>query len=409
MTPILSKLQVNPNNPRTITSDKFLKLKKSLREFPSMLELRPIIYDENNIVLGGNMRLKALQELEQEGVEIKESWFKKTSELTEEQKREFIIKDNVPFGEWDEDLLANEWSDLPLDEWGVDTAGWKSNEVIEDEPPEVEEGGPVSKLGEVYQLGRHRIVCGDSTDVNIIERLIGDSVVKTVFTSPPYNMGGDMYANYRDNLKSEDYIRFNLDVIKNILPYLRGYIFWNMSYNRNARWEFIEIMGRIIKETGLGFLELIVWDKGHGLPITSSGLLTREYEDILMVADQDTIQREIDLYFVGGTERKAFFNKRTGKAITNYWRVDTNKTQIDDNKACFPVNLPARGVRLTTNEGDIVLDPFLGSGSTLIACEQLGRVCYGVEYDPKLCDVIRRRYAKFIGKEEEWVQITPKL
>ena len=103
------KLILNPDNPRTITKDKFDKLKKSIREFPRMLDLRPIIYDENLVILGGNMRYKALEELEAEGFEIKDNWFLSVKDLTEVQKKEFVVKDNVPFADWDWDILANEW------------------------------------------------------------------------------------------------------------------------------------------------------------------------------------------------------------------------------------------------------------------------------------------------------------
>ena len=114
----LSKLKGNPNNPRIIKDDKFKKLVKSISEFPKMLELRPIIVDENFIVQGGNMRLKALQELKYK--DIPDEWVKQVSDLTEEQKKEFIIKDNVGFGEWDFDDLANNWDVEKLNEWGLD-------------------------------------------------------------------------------------------------------------------------------------------------------------------------------------------------------------------------------------------------------------------------------------------------
>ena len=114
----LSELKVNPQNPRLIKDVKFRLLCDSIKSFPEMMELRPIICDENNVILGGNMRYKALKELKMN--EVPASWVKKTSELTEEQKKQFIIKDNNSFGEYDYDMLANEWSDLPLQDWGVD-------------------------------------------------------------------------------------------------------------------------------------------------------------------------------------------------------------------------------------------------------------------------------------------------
>jgi ParB-like chromosome segregation protein Spo0J len=111
----ISEVKTNPKNPRLIKDDKFRKLVKSIQEFPQMLELRPIVVDENNIVLGGNMRLKACKE-----AGLKEVYIVKAENLTELQKDEFIVKDNVGFGEWDWDMLANEWDTEKLDEWGLD-------------------------------------------------------------------------------------------------------------------------------------------------------------------------------------------------------------------------------------------------------------------------------------------------
>jgi hypothetical protein len=120
----INKLKPNPKNPRTINKSKFERLKKSLSEFPKMLELRPIVVDENFVVLGGNMRLKALRELG-----IKEAFYIQEKELTEEQKNQFIIKDNASFGDWDWDILANEWETKELKEWGVDV--WQPEEELE--------------------------------------------------------------------------------------------------------------------------------------------------------------------------------------------------------------------------------------------------------------------------------------
>jgi hypothetical protein len=134
---LFEKLQLNPKNPRTISRGDFVKLKESIKGFPEMLEKRPLVYDENFVVLGGNMRLRALKELVAEGFEIKDSYFQNASGWTEDQKREFVIKDNISNGEWDNDVLANEWSDLPLAEWGLDVPNL--NEPIKPEVPFTEE------------------------------------------------------------------------------------------------------------------------------------------------------------------------------------------------------------------------------------------------------------------------------
>ncbi len=123
----LSDIRPNPNNPRVIKDDKFKKLVKSIQDFPQMLELRPIVVNDEMIVLGGNMRLKALQHLG-----IKETYIIKAGELTEKQEQEFIIKDNVGYGEWDWDQLANEWDVEDLDEWGLDLPLDKQIDLLED-------------------------------------------------------------------------------------------------------------------------------------------------------------------------------------------------------------------------------------------------------------------------------------
>lgn len=114
----LKDIKPNPNNPRVLRDDKFQKLKQSITEFPKMLSLRPMVIDENNVVLGGNMRLRALQELG--FTDVDEAWVKRSSDLTEEEKRRFIIADNVAFGEWDWDTLANDWEVVDLEAWGLE-------------------------------------------------------------------------------------------------------------------------------------------------------------------------------------------------------------------------------------------------------------------------------------------------
>src|SRR3989338_7245086 len=184
---LVGKLTLNPINPRTIGKVEFERLKKSILNFPDMLEKRPVIYDENDIILGGNMRYRVLQELEKEGFEVKDEYFVSTKGWTDEQKREFVIKDNLSDGAWDMDVLANEWSDLPLADWGVPDTNWE-NEVVEDEAPEVSSEPAVSQLGEVYQLGRHRLMCGDDTKIEDVEKLMDGKKADMVFTDPPYGM-----------------------------------------------------------------------------------------------------------------------------------------------------------------------------------------------------------------------------
>ena len=126
----LKDIKPNPNNPRVLRDDKFQKLKQSITEFPKMLSLRPMVIDENNVVLGGNMRLRALQELGFS--DIDEAWVKRSSDLTEEEKKRFIIADNVAFGEWDWDTLANDWEVVDLEAWGLDIPQFNQDVNLDD-------------------------------------------------------------------------------------------------------------------------------------------------------------------------------------------------------------------------------------------------------------------------------------
>lgn len=399
----MEQLNLNPNNPRIIKKESFEKLKKSIKEFPQMLDIRPIIYDETSTILGGNMRYRALQELEKEGLEIKDSWFKNVNDLTEEQKKEFVIKDNVPFGDWDYDVLANEWSDLPLDDWGVDTTQWDNNEVVEDEPPEVSDEEPISKYGEVYQLGRHRLVCGDSTKIEDVEKLMDGQKADMVFTDPPYNV--DYEGKTKERLKIQN--------------------------DRNSLVEFREMISSVIDN-------MVVFTKRGGcyyvcipLEVGVTDLFLEKthlqsviiwLKNIIVMGRKDYQQKTEPILFMTNIEDKGYTEENTYRGIVYGWkagdshdfyggRKQSNVWEFDkpsknkEHPTMKPIALCARGIANSSKTDNIILDLFGGSGSTLIACEQLNRNCYMMELDPKYCDVIRKRYAKFVGKEDEWQTI----
>lgn len=390
----ISEIKINPNNPRIIKDDKFKTLVNSIRDFPKMMKLRPIVIDNDNIVLGGNMRLKALQELKYK--EIPDEWVKRADELTVEEKKRFIIADNVGFGEWDFELLANEWDEKDLSEWGVDLPEFNNDigisEAVEDNfeiPAEIQTD---IVLGDLFEIGEHRLLCGDSTDSDSVAKLMNGEKADMVFTSPPYNISAGMYETYKDNLVSEEYIQFNINVIKNIKKVLRGILFWNISYNKNSRWEFLEIANQIRKD-GFEFLELIVWNKKTAMPVVSKKMLTRQYEDIFVYADDETYN-DIEMYEVLTNQKTVSFYKKTAKVFTNYWELTSQNSQLQNHKACFPVGLPGKAITLTTLSNDLLYEPFLGSGSTMVAAHQLKRKCYGMELDPKYCQVIVDRMRK---------------
>jgi len=187
----ISDVKPNPKNPRIIKDGKFQKLVKSIQEFPDMLNKRPLIVftdvDNKYVVLGGNMRLKACKE-----IGLKEIPIIVADEWTEEQKNEFLIKDNVGFGEWDWDSLANEWDVEKLDDWGLDLpVDLSVQEELEAEEDDYEIPNEIKTdivIGDLFEIGEHRLFCGDSTNTNLIEKLLNGDKVDLVFTDPPYGI-----------------------------------------------------------------------------------------------------------------------------------------------------------------------------------------------------------------------------
>ena len=182
----IKDLILSDKNPRNIHAKKLELLKKSIQEFPEMLNIRPVVVDEKNVVLGGNMRVRAMKEL---GHKIIQAIIVK--DLTEEQKKEFIIKDNVGFGEWDWDMLANEWDVEKLNEWGLDTPdNWGVEEVLqaeEDDYTEPENMKVDVVLGDLIEIGEHRLLCGDSTDADQVAKLMNGQKADLAHNDPPYH------------------------------------------------------------------------------------------------------------------------------------------------------------------------------------------------------------------------------
>ena len=181
----LSEIKPNPSNPRTIKDTKFKRLVESIKTFPQMLDIRPIVVNSDMVVLGGNMRLKACKEAGLTEVPVIVA-----SDFAPEQEREFIIKDNIGFGEWDWEMLANEWDVAELDEWGMDLPKdmfAPDADVHEDDVPEIPEE-PTTKLGDVYVLGDHRLMCGDSTNTQHVDKLMNGQQADMIFSDPPWNV-----------------------------------------------------------------------------------------------------------------------------------------------------------------------------------------------------------------------------
>ena len=376
----ISQVIPNPTNPRIIKDDKFKKLVKSIEEFPQMLELRPIVVDANMVVLGGNMRLKACI-----AAGLKEVPIIVADQLTDAQKGEFIIKDNVGFGEWDWDLLANEWDVEALTDWGLELP-FDNTPVLEAEEDDYEAPSEIKTdivLGDLIEIGNHRLLCGDSTDSDAVARLMDGQKADMVFTSPPYNANtkagqGDIFNKkksvklysdgYSDNLESSDYVNFASSVLNNCFLFTDGHIFWNVSYNANSRFEYIQQIQNHLQY----LIEQICWKKSSTIPF--KGSLMRDWEPIYVFSTNGNMLGLDSVH-------------------SNHWEVNNTHSQQDNHKACFPIELPSRAIRLNDSY-KVIFEPFTGSGSTMVAAHQLNRKCYGMELDPKYCQVIVDRMHK---------------
>jgi DNA modification methylase len=358
----INKVRTNPNNPRIIKDDKFQKLVKSIQEFPQMLEIRPIVVNDEMIVLGGNMRLKACQE-----AGIKEIPIIKASNLTEEQQKEFIIKDNVGFGEWDWNELANNWDAEELEKWGLDIPGFEA-EVLEAEEDDfaAPEGGIETDivLGDLFEIGEHRLLCGDSTDSDQVAKLMNGQKADMVFTDPPYGIdivgnngkvGGDNKA--KNGVYSKVIADDTTDTAKEFYQTcislgFENFIIWGGNYFTN-------------------FLPpsmcWIVWDKEN----------TGNFADVELA--WTSFDKGAKLY-------KWQWNGMIRKGDKNI----EGKTRVHPTQK--PVGL--FGDIFNDFQFNTCFDGFLGSGSTMVAAHQLKRKCYGMELDPKYCQVIIDRMRK---------------
>jgi DNA modification methylase len=404
----LSELEPFEKNAKKHPNVQIKKIVRSIEEFGFTNPILTIEHDGKHLIVAGHARYKAAKEAGLQTVPTIDLG------LPYEKAVAYGVADNrlAELADWDEALLAALIEDMKAMDVDIRLTGFDRDEISaildrqasEDEDEQSHaKVEPRCRRGEVWRLGDHRLMCGDATSEDDMAMLMGPDLAKLCFTSPPYNMAGSMYEDYKDDLRSVAYIDLHLNAVKAMRPFLRGFVFWNVSYNRNSRWEFIEILHRMIKESGLRFLELIVWDKGHGLPVTSRDGLTRQYEDVLLLGDEEEIRKDLELVGISASQDKVYFNKLSQRGITNYWRVDTGSSQTDGNKACFPIELPRKGISLMTRRDDMVIDQFGGSGTTLIACEQLGRKCRMMELEPAMCELIMQRWEEYTGKKAELI------
>jgi DNA modification methylase len=482
----ITEVKSNPNNPRLIKDDKFEKLVKSIKEFPKMLEIRPIVVNADMIVLGGNMRLKACKE-----AGLKEIPIIFADELTEEEQKQFIIKDNVGFGEWDWEQLANDWDEVQLQEWGLDIPDFGVTEIPaaeEDDYEMPEELHTDIVLGDLIQIGDHRLLCGDSTDSDAVDKLMNGEKADMAHNDPPYGMKKEKDGVLNDNLNYDDLLDFNREWIALQFMHLKESGSWYCwGIDEPLMDIYSEILKPYIKEQKATFRNLITWDKGNGQGQNSEN--TRSYaiadekclfvmlgvqgfnnnadnyfhgwDSIVNYLDQEKnkanftikdckrlaghseksgchwfdksqwmmpteetynswknycvknninafekpyleIKKEYEKIKYGHDEYKnsfystrAYFNN-THDNFNNVWKFERHLRQGDEGGHATPKPIPLceRAIKSSCPDKGLILDMFLGSGSTMVASHQLKRKCYGIELDPKYCQVIVDRMRK---------------
>lgn len=395
-----------PSNPRQWTRTEIDKIAKSLKETPELFEARPIIvtpYGGKYIILGGNLRYEGCKANKDKDAPC--IVFPETTPV--EKMKEIVVKDNGAFGSWDYDALANEWDDLPLVDWGV--PAWET-EPLDDKPevaaeeddfdPDEQDIPDRCKPGDIWRLGQHRLMCGDSTDPDAVNKLTGGTKIDLSLTDPPYGIsivknqgkiGGDKPATFGTTINDWDRKQFGKDA-KDVGNVVKATVYHEIkgdSTTETARLSF-EIMKDVSRNQilfgGNYFADFlppkpcwIVWDKENG----------------------ESVFADVELAWTSfNTGARLFKWMWNGMARKGDRKTEGERRMHPTQK---PVGLMGQILSEFSKEGETVLDLFGGSGSTLIAAEQLNRPCYMMEFEPYYCNVILSRWETLTGQVAELI------
>ena len=418
---LLEDLKEYENNPRN-NDGAVQAVADSIKEFGFKV---PIVIDRDNVIVAGHTRLKAARLLGLETVPCIVA-----DDLTPEQVKAYRLADNKTgeLAEWDFAALEieiselSEMSDIDMSDFGFELEPMEeeAQEVVEDDIPEVDEGNdPTVKLGDVWQLGKHRLLCGDSTDITAVEMLMNNELADMVLTDPPYNMGymgagNKDKSNYKhdkilnDKMSDDDFERFLTDVYSNLFIAMKDGASFYVFYKELGKGVFITAL----EKGGLTFKQELIWVKNQ--IVIGGSKYQNMYEPCLYGCKGDRIEN----WYAGRRERSViesidlmneFELRSTIIELLETLETDVireNKTLKNDlHPTMKPLKLLGRFINNSSAKDDIILDLFGGSGSTLIACEQLGRRCFTMELDPKYCDVIIKRWEQLTG--EKAVKIAP--
>jgi len=383
------------NNARTHSDEQIAQISASIKEFGWT---NPILIDGENGIIAGHGRVAAARKLGMTEVPAIQ-----LDGLSVTQKKALILADNklALNAGWDDVLVAIELADLKEMDFDITLTGFSLDEfdalqpeqigmTDEDAVPDVPDE-PITKLGDVWLLVQHRLMCGDSTSIDAVERLMDNQKANICFTSPPYNAGslnvkgnertGKKYNSFDDNQTENEFFNFLLENLS-CMKMVADEIFYNIGLVQNNK----KTIFKIVNEFGDCFKDVIYWKKKNVAPHIQKGIINNLVEFILCFGDG----------------KRKFLNPQFGQG--SYYNVIEGVSASGNefskvHKATFPVYLPENIITNFTGRNAIVIDCFGGTGTTLIACEKLNRLCRIMELDPKYCDVIVKRWQEFTGKE----------
>jgi site-specific DNA-methyltransferase (adenine-specific) len=366
------------NNAKKHDEAQIKNVMQSIKEFGMV---QPIVIDQNNTIIIGHCRFRALKRLKWEEVPCV-----RIENLSENEINKLRLLDNkLNESEWDFDLLADQvteidWSDFDID-WSILEIDEEPQEIVEDEMPEVPEE-PKAKVGDIYELGCHRLICGDSTNPEVIKRLMDGAKADILITDPPYNVDykgktKDALKIQNDKMDNDSFRQFLVDAFTSANEVMRGgavfYIWHADSEGYNFR--------GACNDVGWKVRECLIWNK-----------------NCMVMGRQDyQWKHEPCLYGWKDGASHVWASDRKQTTVLDFARPNRN----DIHPTMKPVALFAYQIKNNTYKGDAVLDTFGGSGSTLIACEQLGRKCFMCELDEHYVDVIVKRYIDFTNNKND--------
>jgi DNA modification methylase len=389
----ISKLKLAEYNPRKMTDKDLANLKKSLKRWGFV---QPIVVNKDSTVIGGHQRIKAWKEMGNDSVPIMQI------DITKKEEKALNLALNRISGDWDTDKLFSVINELRTDEM-LDFTGFDEKEVsqILDQFLEEDEEEDLEKLlerlpakankGEVYKLGKHRLMCGDSTNIDDVQKLVKGKLMDMVWTDPPYNVNykSEGLGNIEnDNMSGGEFDDFMGGVFQRLFEVCKmGAVMYICT-----GWQSFSTFTAKMREIGLHISEVIIWVKNQ------AGIHTLEYphkhEQIIKGKKYPVSKKKKGTAIIYGWKKgkHKYYGDRSDYDV---WEVDKRETGKYVHPTEKPDWLVMKALKNSSKFNDNVIDLFGGSGSALMACEKLGRNCYIMEIDPRFIDVIIFRWEKY--------------